>query len=290
MYIGRFAPTPSGPLHFGSLVAALGSWLDARAHGGHWFLRIEDIDTPRCMPGAVDIILRQLEAHGLTWDGEVVFQSARHEAHRAAADELVRRGWAYPCQCSRTLVHRQATRIGREGPIYPGTCRLHPPLPGQRHALRLMTDGAYVTFIDRRCGPCQQDLAQALGDFVIWRVENIASYHLAVVVDDAWQGVTHVVRGADLLDSTPRQIWLQHLLRLPIPRYLHLPLALAHNGQKLSKQNLAPALRLDQAPSQLVQALTFLGHPPPPELEHATCEALLTWAVDHWQTAAIPGD
>lgn len=288
MYIGRFAPTPSGPLHFGSLVAALASFLDARAKGGQWRVRIEDLDPPRCMPGAADIILRQLEAHALLWDGEVVYQSTRTEAYRDALKALRGLGLAYPCTCSRSLIRAQSTRLGVEGPIYPGTCRLRPPAPGRPHALRLDTRGVVIDFTDRLYGPIRQDIEQALGDFVIWRVEDIASYHLAVVVDDAWQGVTDVVRGADLLDSTPRQIALQRLLGLPTPHYLHLPLALAPNGQKLSKQNLAPALAPEHAPQALVRALRFLGQPLEPGLEDEPPDVILAWAIPRWRPEAIP--
>lgn len=288
MYTGRFAPTPSGPLHFGSLIAALASWLDARAQGGRWLVRIEDLDSPRCMPGAADTILRQLEAHGLTWDGEIVYQSTRTEAYREALKTLRRLGLAYPCSCSRTRIRAQATRMGVDGPIYPGTCRMHPPLADHPHAVRLDTRGALIEFSDRLFGTIQQDIGNALGDFVIWRVEDIASYHLAVVVDDAWQGVTDVVRGADLLDSSPRQIWLQRLLGLPTPRYLHLPLALAANGQKLSKQNLAPALALKTAAAQLTCALLFLGQAPEPGLAQARPEEILAWATPRWRPEAIP--
>lgn len=288
MYIGRFAPTPSGPLHFGSLIAALASFLDARAAGGRWLLRIEDLDPPRCMPGTADTILRQLEAHGLEWDGEVVYQSARTEDYREALEELRRLGLAYPCTCSRTEIRAQSTRMGAEGPIYPGTCRGRHPIPGRQHAMRLDTRGVVIQFEDRLHGLVRQDIGQELGDFVIWRVEDIASYHLAVVVDDAWQGVTDVVRGFDLIDSTPRQILLQRLLGLPTPRYLHLPLALAPNGQKLSKQNLAPALALETSARELVRALGFLGQTPDEQLTEARPEEILAWAVRHWRPAAIP--
>lgn len=288
MYTGRFAPTPSGPLHFGSLIAALASFLDARAHGGRWLVRIEDLDPPRCRPGAADTILRQLEAHGLEWDGEVVHQSSRTEAYREALEALRRLGLAYPCTCSRTEIRAQSSRMGREGPIYPGTCRMRPPIPGRQHAVRLDTRGAVIDFTDRLYGPIRQDIENELGDFVIWRVEDIASYHLAVVVDDTWQGVTFVVRGADLLDSTPRQILLQRLLGLAEPRYLHLPLALAANGQKLSKQNLAPALALETSARELVRALHFLGQSPEPELAGARPEEIVAWAIPRWRPEAIP--
>ncbi|HET20510.1 MAG TPA: tRNA glutamyl-Q(34) synthetase GluQRS, partial [Chromatiales bacterium] len=193
-----------------------------------------------------------------------------------------------PCTCSRTSVRAQATRMGIEGPIYPGTCRGRHPIPGRQHAMRLDTRGAVIEFEDRLQGVIRQDIGLALGDFVIWRVEDIASYHLAVVVDDAWQGVTDVVRGHDLLDSTPRQILLQRLLGLPTPRYLHLPLALGPDGQKLSKQNLAPALALETSARELARALDFLGQSPDEALREARPAEILAWAVRNWRPAAIP--
>lgn len=288
MYTGRFAPTPSGPLHFGSLIAALASFLDARASEGRWLVRIEDIDPPRCMPGAADMILRQLEAYGLEWDGEVIHQSARTEAYREALEALRHLERTYPCTCSRTDIRATATRTGLEGPIYPGTCRARHLQPGHQRAMRLDTGDAVIRFEDRVRGPIRQDIPNELGDFVVWRVEDIASYHLAVVVDDAWQGVTDVVRGADLLDSTARQIFIQQLLGLPQPGYLHLPLALAANGQKLSKQNLAPAIALDNARGELVRALRFLGQPAPDELTEGTPGEILDWAIRHWRPSTIP--
>ncbi len=288
MYTGRFAPTPSGPLHFGSLVAALASFLDARAHGGRWLVRIEDLDPPRSQPGAADTILRQLEAHGLEWDGEVIYQSQRSAAYREALQALHRLGHAYACTCSRREIRARATRWGAEGPIYPGTCRGGHAEPGRRHAMRLHTLGAVIGFDDRLHGPVRQDIALEVGDFVIWRVEDIASYHLAVVVDDAWQGVSDIVRGADLLDSTPRQLLLQRLLGLPTPRYLHLPLALGPDGQKLSKQNLAPPLCLDAAAPSLVRALDFLGQSPDKGLVEAAPGDILAWAIPRWRPQRIP--
>ncbi|MEW6766330.1 MAG: tRNA glutamyl-Q(34) synthetase GluQRS [Pseudomonadota bacterium] len=287
MYIGRFAPTPSGPLHLGSLIAALGSFLDARAQGGRWLVRIEDIDPPRCMPGAADTILRQLEAYGLYGDGEVVYQSRRTEAYREALEQLRALGLAYPCTCSRSEIRSRAKRFGAEGPIYPGTCRLLPGKAGQQQALRLDTRTADIRFEDRARGRIRQDIEAEIGDFVIWRVEDLASYHLAVVVDDAWQGITDIVRGADLLDSTPRQILLQQLLGLPQPRYMHLPLALAENGQKLSKQNLAPPLPLETPTADLLHALRFLGQPLDEGMSGASPVEVLEWAIAHWTPEAV---
>ncbi|MEW6445298.1 MAG: tRNA glutamyl-Q(34) synthetase GluQRS [Pseudomonadota bacterium] len=289
MYTGRFAPTPSGPLHFGSLIAALGSYLDARAQGGRWLVRIEDLDPPRCMPGASDLILRQLEAYGLLWDGDVVHQSSRTKAYRAALERLRQDGLVYPCTCSRSEIRTLSTHIGLEGPIYPGRCRSRPAAPGHPVAWRLDTRGADIHFRDRRMGPIRQDIENDIGDFVVWRVEDLSSYHLAVVVDDAWQGVTDVVRGQDLLDSTPRQILLQRRLGLPEPRYMHLPLALADNGQKLSKQNMAPPLPLATPTEDLLSALRFLGMPTGPDLLKAKPEDVLTWALPRWNVISAAG-
>jgi glutamyl-Q tRNA(Asp) synthetase len=251
--IGRFAPSPTGPLHFGSLVTAVASYLDARANDGQWFVRMEDVDTPRVVPGADADILRTLERFGLTWDGPVMYQSTRTEAYREALETLRRAGFAYPCSCSRR-------EIG-DG-IYPGTCRKRPPDPGKSHAWRVRID---------------ENLATEVGDFVVLRADGCFAYQLAVVVDDATQGVTDVVRGADLLDSTPRQIWLQRLLGFPQPRYLHVPVVVDGQGEKLSKQTLAPPLDPDRAEEYLRAALRFLGQPePPPGVD------ILPWAIAHY--------
>lgn len=283
MVVGRFAPTPSGGLHFGSLVAALASFLSARRQSGRWLVRMEDVDAPRCVPGADGLILRQLELYGLHWDGTVVYQSQRAEAYRAARDTLLNAGLAYACRCSRVQVRAAASHFGSEGAIYPGTCRVLGLRAEAGLAVRLETkpvQGAdSVRFVDGLHGEIEHDVAADLGDFVLWRVEDFAAYHLAVVVDDTWQGVTDVVRGSDLLDSTPRQILLQRALGLPTPRYAHVPLALAGNGQKLSKQNLAPVLPIKSPSEDMWDALTFLGEEPPLELHGAEPEELLAWAL-----------
>ena len=276
-YIGRFAPSPTGPLHFGSLVAALGSWLDARAHQGRWLVRMEDLDTPRCSQSHADGILRTLEGYGLCWDGEIVYQSRRQDAYQAALDQLAAAGHAYPCACSRREIADSALG-GIEGPVYPGTCR--PGLQGRRaRAWRVRTHDTPLCFEDRCRGRQCQQLESAVGDFVIKRADGLFAYQLAVVVDDAWQGVTDIVRGADLLASTARQIHLQHLLHLPTPRYAHLPVALNAAGQKLSKQTRAPAAPLPAQPPVLAKALDFLGLPPPLELRQAPCATLLDWGL-----------
>jgi glutamyl-Q tRNA(Asp) synthetase len=269
--IGRFAPSPTGPLHFGSLVTAVASYLDARANGGQWLVRMEDVDKPRCVPGADADILRTLERFGLTWDGPVMYQSTRTEAYREALETLRRAGYAYPCSCSRR-------EIG-DG-IYPGTCRKGPPDPNKPHAWRVRVDDEVIGFDDRLAGHYEQNLATEVGDFVVLRADGCFAYQLAVVVDDAAQGVTDVVRGADLLDSTPRQIWLQRLLGFPQPRYLHVPVVVDAQGEKLSKQTLAPPLDPDRDEEHLRAALRFLGHPdPPPGVE------ILPWAIVHWDIA-----
>jgi glutamyl-Q tRNA(Asp) synthetase len=255
-YRGRFAPTPSGALHFGSLIAALGSYLDARAHGGEWHLRIEDVDPPRVAPGSADRILRTLDAFGFEWDGPVVYQSQRGEAYAAAIERLIDAGRIYGCDCTRKVLKENA-RIGVDGPVYPGTCReRHLPLQG---ALRFRVPATRITFNDLLAGRVGCDVAQECGDFVLRRADGVYTYQLAVTVDDAELGVSHIVRGADLLASTPRQIVLQHALGYPTPAYLHLPVALNADGGKLSKQTLAAPLSDENPLPALLQAAAFLG-------------------------------
>lgn len=279
-YIGRFAPTPSGHLHLGSLIAALASYLDARAVGGRWLLRMEDLDKPREIPGAEASILHTLEGYGLEWDGAVLHQSQRLEAYTAAAEQLRQQGLAYYCTCSRKQLEHSPNR-------YPGYC-LHAGHSAHQAALRLHVPEACYGFHDRLQGFFQQALAQEGGDFIIQRRDGIFAYQLAVVVDDGWQGITQIVRGADLLDSTPRQLYLQQLLGLPQPEYLHLPLILQADGQKLSKSRQAPPLQINQASALLWQALCLLGQHPPKELHLSPPAELLHWAVNHWQPRAIP--
>lgn len=271
-YIGRFAPSPTGALHAGSLVAALASWLDARAHGGLWRLRMEDVDTPRCIAGADQRILQQLGACGLQPDGEVLWQSRRSALYQAALQGLIARGLAYPCVCSRkdiadALAAQRLPRARHGELVYPGTCR-HGIAPGRKQPpvawrLRLQAP-CNVAWTDRRLGEQQQDVAAEVGDFVLRRADGLWAYQLAVVVDDAEQGITHVVRGEDLADNTARQIVLQLALDLPTPQYLHTPLVLGANAEKLSKQNGAVPLTLhDDAAvmSALNAAAAVLGLP-----------------------------
>ena len=279
-YIGRFAPTPSGYLHFGSLVAALASYLDARHVGGQWLLRMEDLDPPREMPGAQDAILRSLEAYGFEWDGQLVRQSERHGEYAALVERLLSQGLAYACTCSRK-------QLEGSGGIYPGTCRnaLHADIDA---AIRLRVPELEYRFNDRVQGEFRQHLGREVGDFVIRRRDGLFAYQLAVVLDDAWQGVTDVVRGADLLDSTPRQLYLQELLGLPQPRYLHVPLIIQPDGHKLGKSYRSPPLPADQAPPLLIRALRALGQPTPAELADASPGELLAWASKHWDATRIP--
>jgi glutamyl-Q tRNA(Asp) synthetase len=285
-YIGRFAPSPTGPLHAGSLVAALASWLDARAHGGQWLVRMEDVDTPRCIPGAAQQIMRQLATCGLLPDAPPLLQSQRSAHYQTALDALIAQGTAYPCACSRKDIEAAWQARGINKPrhgelVYPGTCRngLHgrqarawrfftgfyasnSPPAQQSIARAAMQTIAPITWHDRRLGPQQQAVEREVGDFVLRRADGLWAYQLAVVVDDAAQGITHIVRGQDLADNTARQIMLQRALGYPTPQYLHTPLVLGTDGEKLSKQNGAAPLNLAQPVAAINQAATTLGLPP----------------------------
>lgn len=286
-YIGRFAPSPTGPLHFGSLVAATASYLEARQANGHWLVRMEDLDTPREMPGAAADILRTLEAFGLKWDGAVVYQSQRLDHYSEALERLRRQDLVYPCACSRKEIADSAIS-GIDGLIYPGTCS-HGLAAGKiPRAWRLRVKDEVTGFRDRIQGLVSQNLASDIGDFVLKRADGIFAYQLAVVVDDALQGVTDIVRGADLLDSTPRQIYLQEVLALPRTSYTHVPVAANHRGEKLSKQTLAKPLDLGQPQLELWQALDFLQQKPWPELKQASLGTLWSWAMAHWRVSHIP--
>jgi glutamyl-Q tRNA(Asp) synthetase len=300
-YRGRFAPSPTGPLHIGSLAAAVGSYLDARHHHGTWLVRMEDLDTPRCVPGAADDILRTLEAYGLHSDEPILYQSQRTATYEEALQRLKNSGAAYPCCCTRREIADSALH-GIEGPVYPGTCRNGISAGREGRAWRVRTDlpsplggeglgerGGSVACDDALQGHVTQHLETDIGDFVVKRADGLFAYQLAVVVDDALQNITHVVRGADLLHSTPRQIWLQRLFGFPTPHYLHLPIAVNPAGEKLSKQTLAPAIATDDVIATLISVLDFLRQQPPTELRQGSVGEVLGWAVENWQPKQLKG-
>ena len=310
-YRGRFAPSPTGPLHFGSLVAAVGSYLDAKLHRGTWLVRMEDLDTPRCVPGAADDMLRTLGAFGLQSDEPVLYQSRRAVAYEQALHSLQASGAVYPCSCTRKEIADSALH-GIEGLVYPGTCRDGIPAGREERAWRVRTGKSpshgegrlghfdrlragfdklsphgSVEFMDALQGRTKQHPETEIGDFVVKRADGLFAYQLAVVVDDALQGITHVVRGADLLASTPRQIYLQHLLGLPTPHYMHLPIAVNAAGEKLSKRTLAAPVAASQPVATLLRVLDFLQQRPPAELASCSVGAVLEWAVANWDAARM---
>jgi glutamyl-Q tRNA(Asp) synthetase len=267
-------------LHFGSLVAALASYLDARSVGGRWLVRMEDLDPPREEPGAQAAILKALESYGFEWDGDMVRQSERHAAYDEVINRLFNQGLAYACTCSRKQLEPYHG-------IYPGFCR-NAGHGTENAAIRLRVPELEYHFIDRVQGEFRQHLGREVGDFVIRRRDGLYAYQLAVVLDDAWQGITDIVRGADLLDSTPRQLYLQELLGLPQPRYLHIPLITQPDGHKLGKSYRSPPLTEDQATPLLLRALRALGHKPATELNDATPRQVLNWGITHWDASLIP--
>ncbi len=292
-YCGRFAPSPTGPLHFGSLVAAVGSYLDARRHDGLWYLRMEDVDRQRCPSGMSSEILHLLDDYGFEWDGEVIYQSLRDGSYRAALEHLHAAGRVFPCTCTRNeLADSQLSppvRLASDGAlIYPGTCRTGLSQGRSARTWRLRVNDESICFDDAIQGRIEQDLPGAVGDFVLLRADGFFAYQLAVVVDDAEQGISHVVRGADLLYSTPRQILLQRLLGLPTPRYGHLPVALNAAGEKLSKQSHAVPLCRSQAIPAVLAALRFLGQEPPLELHDAALGELWQWAIANYSPDKVP--
>ena len=286
-YRGRFAPSPTGPLHFGSLVAAVGSFLEARTRGGEWLVRMEDLDPPRVVPGAADDILRTLQACGMEWDSSVATQSMRHNAYHSALHRLREKGLVYPCACSRREIADSAI-AGVEGLVYPGTCRAGLPAGKTARALRIGTRGARVAFDDALQGHIAHDVERDFGDFVLYRADAVFAYQLAAAVDDAEQGITDIVRGADLLASTPRQIYLQQLLGLPRPHYAHLPVAVNAAGEKLSKQTFAAPIDAAKPVPALVAALSFLGQQPPPALTRGTVREFWDWALRNWRLEQVP--
>jgi glutamyl-Q tRNA(Asp) synthetase len=285
-YVGRFAPSPTGPLHFGSLVAAAASWFDARAAGGRWLLRIDDVDTPRCAPGAGEDILATLRRFGFEWDAEPVWQSLRLDAYRTAFERLREAGHLFPCACSRKELADSA--LAPDGSrVYPGTCRSGLPPGREARAWRARVHGT-LDFDDVIQGPQHEDLERDVGDFVVVRADGLFAYQLAVVVDDADAGVTDIVRGADLLASTSRQIVLQRLLHLPEPRYAHVPVVVDAAGDKLSKQTLARAVDTLPPAAALHAALHFLGQRPPADLVEAPLAEVHAWGIAHWRADAVP--
>ncbi len=280
-YVGRFAPSPTGPLHFGSLVAALASYLDAKANDGRWLLRMEDLDPPREPKGAAETILQQLEALSLHWDDRVVYQSSRLENYQLALNELKEQSLCFPCDCTRP-------QIKAMGSVYNGHCRARNDFDSEGTAIRVRTDLREVAFSDLIFGEIKQNVERDAGDFVIKRKDGLFAYQLAVVVDDAFQGITRVVRGFDLLDSTPRQIYLQQLLALPTPSYAHIPILVDREGQKLSKQQFAEPIDTSRGPQLIYSTLSLLNQSPSPDLENASIPEQLAWAIEHWDIQAVP--
>lgn len=280
IYTGRFAPTPSGPLHFGSIVAALAGYLDARHNAGRWLLRIEDIDTPRVRPGADRQIIRSLEILGLEWDGDILYQSTRLDHYAQALAQLENAGMLYRCRCP-----RKATK----GKPYPGTCRARAESTAKPHSLRVRAHDSPVVFDDAIRGRLTGRLNELTGDFILRRSDGLIAYNLAVVVDDAAQGISHIVRGADLLNTTFNQVYLQSVLKLLTPAYAHHPLAVDGSGRKISKQDGATDVLADARPETvLLRALRFLGQNPGQDLEGAGKQDILAWAVTHWNIGAVP--
>ncbi|MGQ5523691.1 tRNA glutamyl-Q(34) synthetase GluQRS [Chitinimonas sp. PSY-7] len=287
-YRGRFAPSPTGLLHEGSLLTAVASYLEARTRGGQWLVRMEDLDPPREMPGAADNILRTLASFGFEWDGPILYQSKRLDVYREMLNDLIAGNVAYPCGCTRKEIADSSLR-GIDGPIYPGTCRNGLPAGRQTRAWRLrLEETALMEFNDVIQGTQQQNLIDQVGDFVLLRADGYFAYQLAVVVDDAEQGITDIVRGADLLDSTPRQLYLQKLLHISRPNYAHLPILVNAAGEKLSKQTRAVALEISRATVLLWKALERLGQRPDPALKTASLDEIWTWSCSNWQLELVP--
>lgn len=282
-YTGRFAPSPTGPLHIGSLLTAVASYVDAKANQGTWLVRMEDLDPPREVPGAAEQILDTLLHYGLQWDDKVWFQSKRHQYYQDAISALLSNGRAYYCTCSRSQI-----RAAAGSNLYPGTCRRQTNTPNQPHAVRLLVDDTPIQFDDLLQGRQTANLQQGSGDFIINRKDGLYAYHLAVVLDDAVQGITHVVRGTDLLESTFCHIHLQNALRLPHPHYTHIPVIVNKQGQKLSKQTYAQAIPKQNPAPYLLHCLQLLGQAPPQSLKNASAQDILQWATQHWQLEKTP--
>ncbi|MFW5431217.1 MAG: tRNA glutamyl-Q(34) synthetase GluQRS [Methylophilaceae bacterium] len=287
-YVGRFAPSPTGPLHFGSLVAAVASYLEAKVNQGQWLVRMEDLDKPREVAGAANNILHTLEAFGFEWDNSLMVQSQRDDAYAAALSRLKEKQLIYPCTCSRKEITDTSTQIGIEGAIYPQTCLKQSIKGDSPIAWRIKTENKQISFHDAIQGNISQNLIQDTGDFILRRADGLFAYQLAVVVDDAEQGVTHVVRGSDLLHSTPRQMYLQSLLGDETPSYAHVPVATNADGQKLSKQTMALGLKPKESVAQLWEALCFLNQNPPETLKNDNLSECWHWAMSNWNVTNIP--
>ncbi len=285
-YIGRFAPSPSGPLHFGSLIAATASYLCAKSVQGQWLLRIEDVDKFRIKKNSINSILHTLETYGYQWDGDILYQSQRSEAYQDALDSLHQ--LTYPCTCSRKFLQRQAP-ANTYGYVYPGYCRKQISNPkAKQFAIRLRTNNTSICFNDALQGLYCQNIEDKVGDFIIKRSDGMFSYQLAVVVDDEYQQITEIVRGSDLLDNTPRQLYLQQCLGYQQPSYLHFPTAITKDGKKLSKQNYAPQVDSYQKRQTILRTLNFLGQQTPTADNFSSLDNLWDWAIKNWDRAKIP--
>ncbi len=282
IYKGRFAPSPTGAVHFGTLLAAVGSYLQAKKNHGEWIIRMEDVDLTRKVEGADTDILHTLEAFGFEWQGEVLYQSAQNEYYEDALQQLIKQSLVFPCLCTR----KQLAESGSD--IYPGNCRQRPLPEKNEHALRVIADDINITFHDAIMGEQSQHMAKQCGDFIIKRRDGLFAYQLAVVVDDAMQGISEIVRGADLLDSTPRQIYLQQRLGYNTPTYCHLPLAVDASGNKISKSEGAAKVDIKNREKQLCEVLAFLGQQPPTDLSACNIDDIWQWAINNWNIHAVP--
>lgn len=288
-YIGRFAPSPTGPLHFGSLITAVASYCMAKQQHGDWLIRIDDLDQPRVVTGMADTILNQLEKFALYWDGKVSYQSHHTNRYCEILDSLKKQNLTYPCWCSRKEILASAPHFGVDGPIYPGHCLIDAKEKATNPALRIKTTNAATNYQDQLQGNIQQFLATDVGDFTLCRGDGVFSYQLAVVVDDHDSGVTHVVRGRDLLASTPRQIYLFNCLDFSVPNFTHLPLALDSSGEKISKRHHQVSFCNSRTPQYyLYKALNFLGQSPPQELLNQSADTIIKWAIIHFSIKDVP--
>ena len=286
-YRGRFAPSPTGPLHFGSLIAAVASYLEARTQKGEWLVRMEDVDEARNQLDAADNILLTLDNYGFEWDGDILYQTNRKEAYAEALHQLETQDLIYRCICSRKDIHQQAQQ-GKYGFIYPGTCEHLQHPPQTEHALRIKTHNEKIEFTDAIMGFYGHQLKSEIGDFIIRRRDGLFAYQLAVVVDDEFQNITEIVRGYDLLDSAPRQIHLQQCLDFSTPAYAHLPIAVNNRGDKLSKQTGAPGINVKADIGMLVNSMNFLGQVMPVEFKKASLKTFWEWAFENWDLNKVP--